>query len=99
MASDIPTTGDVDIDTLRAEVIGKRQPLAVIARMQNHTMRTVYETIERCSVSFIKVGPDRYIDPVEYAEKRARGKIRSNRTQPEPLPLPRSVGRPRKSRK
>jgi hypothetical protein len=86
---------DEIIAALRAEVIGRRQPIAVIAQLNDETERCVYQNLDRYDISFIKVGALRYIDPVEYAEKRAK-RIRKPTGS---LPPPRPVGRPRKSSK
>ena len=67
-----PADEDEKIQALRAEIIGRRQPIPVIARVNDESERAVYQNIDRYDVSFIKVGAFRYIDPVEYAEKRAK---------------------------
>jgi hypothetical protein len=83
---------DEVVAALRAAIIGRRQPISVIARVNGESERAVYQNIDRYDVSFIKVGALRYIDPVEYAEKRAQ-RIRKPTAS---LPPPRPVGRPRK---
>jgi hypothetical protein len=86
---------DSKIEALRADIIGRRQPISVIARINRETERSVYSSIKRYGISYIKVGSDRYIDPVEYAEKRAlRHECAPGLSAP--LPPPRAVGRPRK---
>jgi hypothetical protein len=98
MASDYPAIiDDAKIAELRAEIIGTRQPIPVIAQINDETNRAVYDAIERYNISFIKVGRDRYIDPLEYAEKRAACRKKRESMGTAPMPPPRPVGRPRKA--
>jgi hypothetical protein len=76
----------------RRKLIGDRLPIKVIAQINDQSERAVYDNIQRHQIPFLLVGSMRYIDPRVYAEMRAH----RVRPEPQPLPAPRRVGRPRK---
>jgi hypothetical protein len=84
------------IAALRAEIIGKFQPVPVIAAVNKQAERTVYATLaKRPDIPTIKVGDELFIDPREYAVARTR-RAESTPQPVESLPPPRRPGRPRK---
>jgi hypothetical protein len=87
---------DAQIVALRAEVIGNRQPITVIAKLNDQTVRAVYGNIQRLGIPFIRVGDERFLYPAVYAEMRGRSESAPPAPAPPPAP-PRRPGRPRKA--
>jgi hypothetical protein len=80
-----------EIARRKAELIGRRVPLEVYARIKGKSMRQVYYDVAKLGLSYIMCDGQRWLDPFEDVR-------RGGRKPPEPaLEPPRRPGRPPRS--